>query len=55
MTADKKILDAHITSKLHDHLQQGQIADIQAGLHEADQGQFATVEEVRAVFAKYGH
>ncbi len=55
MTTHKKIPNAHLTSELHDHLQQGQIADIQAGLHKADQGQFATVEEVRAVFAKYGH
>jgi predicted transcriptional regulator len=35
--------------------EQWQIADIQAGLQEADQGEFATAEEVRAVFAKYGH
>lgn len=55
MTAHKKIPDAHLASELHDQLQQGQIADIQAGLHEADQGEFATMEEVCAVFAKYGH
>jgi predicted transcriptional regulator len=54
MTADKKILDAYLTSELHDQLQQGHIADILAGLHEADLGEFATAEEVRAVFAKYG-
>jgi predicted transcriptional regulator len=35
--------------------EQWQIADIQAGLQEADQGEFATADEVRAVYAKYGH
>ena len=35
--------------------EQWQIADIQAGLQEADKGEFASVEEVSAVFAKYGH
>ena len=35
--------------------EQWQIADVQAGLQEADQGEFATEEEVRAVYAKYGH
>jgi predicted transcriptional regulator len=35
--------------------EQWQIADIQAGLQEADQGDFASAEEVRAVYAKYGH
>lgn len=55
MTAHKKIPDAHLTSELHDQLQQEQIADILGGLHEADQGEFATVEEVWAIFAKYGH
>ena len=55
MTAHKKIPDAHLASELRDPLDQGQIADIQAGLHEADQGEFATAEEVCAVFAKYGH
>jgi predicted transcriptional regulator len=35
--------------------EQWQIADIQAGLQEADRSEFATVEEVSAVFAKYGH
>jgi len=35
--------------------EQWQIADIQAGLKEADQGEFVTAEEVRAVFAKYDH
>jgi predicted transcriptional regulator len=35
--------------------EQWQIADVQAGLQEADQGEFATAEEVRAVYAKYGH
>lgn len=35
--------------------EQRQIADIQAGLQEADQGEFASAQEVRAVFAKYGH
>jgi RHH-type transcriptional regulator, rel operon repressor / antitoxin RelB len=30
------------------------IADIQAGLQEADCGEFASTEEVNAVFAKYG-
>jgi len=33
--------------------EQWQIADIQAGLREADLGEFASAEEVRAVFAKY--
>ena len=31
-----------------------QIAEIKAGLAEADRGEFATEAEVRAVFAKYG-
>jgi len=35
--------------------EQWQIADIQAGLQEADRGEFATAQEVSAVFAKYGH
>ena len=35
--------------------EQWQIADVQDGLQEADQGEFATAEEVRAVYAKYGH
>ena len=35
--------------------EQWQIADIQAGLQEADPGEFATAAEVGAVFAKYGH
>jgi predicted transcriptional regulator len=35
--------------------EQWQIADIQAGLQEADRGDFATVDEVNTVFAKYGH
>lgn len=34
--------------------EQWQIADIQAGLQEADRGEFATADEVGAVFAKYG-
>jgi len=35
-------------------VQAWQIADIKAGLAEADRGEFATEEEVNAVFAKYG-
>lgn len=35
--------------------EQWQIADIQAGLQEADNAEFATDDEVRAVYAKYGH
>lgn len=35
--------------------EQWQIADIHAGLDEADRSEFATAEEVRAVYAKYGH
>lgn len=35
--------------------EQWQIADIQAGLQEAERGEFATSDEVGAVFAKYGH
>lgn len=31
-----------------------QIRDIHAGIKEADAGQFASAEEVSAVFAKYG-
>lgn len=31
-----------------------QIAEIKAGLAEADRGEFATEAEVNAVFAKYG-
>ena len=30
-----------------------QLADIEAGLREADAGDFATAEEVEAVFSKY--
>jgi len=32
-----------------------QIADIQAGLQEADRDEFASADDVAAVFAKYGH
>lgn len=32
--------------------EQWQISDIQAGLQEADRGEFATADEVSAVFAK---
>lgn len=32
-----------------------QLADIKAGLAEADAGEFATEEEVNAVFDKYRH
>ena len=35
--------------------EQWQITDTQAGLDEADRGEFATAQEVRAVYAKYGH
>ncbi len=35
--------------------EQWQISDVQAGLQEADRGEFASTDEVRAVFAKYGH
>jgi RHH-type transcriptional regulator, rel operon repressor / antitoxin RelB len=35
--------------------EQWQIADIRAGLDEADREDFATPQEVSAVFAKYGH
>lgn len=35
--------------------EQWQIADIQDGSQEADRGEFATSDEVNAVFAKYGH
>jgi len=35
--------------------EQWQISDIQAGLQEADRGEFASADEVSAVFAKYGH
>jgi RHH-type transcriptional regulator, rel operon repressor / antitoxin RelB len=31
-----------------------QIADIQAGVEEANRGEFASTEEVKAFFAKYG-
>ena len=55
MNTHKKIPNAHLASELRDPLDQGHIADILAGLHEADQGEFATVEEDCAVFAKYGH
>jgi predicted transcriptional regulator len=34
--------------------QSWQIRDIEAGIAEADSGEFATDEEVKAVFAKYG-
>lgn len=34
-------------------LQQWQIAEIEVGLAEADRGEFATEDEVNAVFAKY--
>lgn len=35
--------------------EQWQIADIQAGMDEADVGDFASADEVQAVFAKHGH
>lgn len=35
--------------------EQWQIADILTGLQEADQGEFASAEELRMVYAKYGH
>lgn len=35
--------------------EQWQIADIQTGLQEADRGEFASAEELRVVYAKYGH
>ena len=35
--------------------EQWQLADVQAGLQEADRGEFASAQEVSAVFAKYGH
>jgi len=35
--------------------EQWQIADIQTGLQEADRGEFATAQEVSAVYAKYGY
>lgn len=31
-----------------------QIRDIEVGIHEADAGDFASPDEVQAVFAKYG-
>ncbi len=31
-----------------------QVRDIHAGIQEADAGQFATDDQVKAVFAKYG-
>jgi predicted transcriptional regulator len=31
-----------------------QIRDIHEGVHEADAGEFATDDQVKAVFAKYG-
>lgn len=31
-----------------------QVQDIQAGIDDAERGDFASAEEVRAVFAKYG-
>jgi predicted transcriptional regulator len=31
-----------------------QVAEIETGLAEADRGEFATEDEVNAVFAKYG-
>ena len=34
--------------------QSWQVRDIEAGIAEADNGEFATDEEVKAVFAKYG-
>jgi predicted transcriptional regulator len=34
--------------------QRWQVEDIEAGLAEADQGEFASDAEVNAVFAKYG-
>jgi len=35
--------------------EQWQIADIPARLQEADRGEFATAEEMRAGYAKHGH
>lgn len=36
-------------------LQSWQIAEIQAGIAEADRGEFATDEEMKAIFAKYAN
>lgn len=35
--------------------EQWEIADIQTGLQEADRSEFASAEELRVVYAKYGH
>lgn len=42
---------------LRDYLevQAWQIAEIKAGIAEADRGEFATDEEVQAIFAKYAN
>jgi RHH-type rel operon transcriptional repressor/antitoxin RelB len=68
MSTAEKILNVRLPVELHGQLEQlvqatgrsksqeqRQIADIQAGLQEADLGEFATAQEVKAVFAKYGH
>ena len=34
-------------------VEQWQLADIEAGIHDADAGDFATAEEVAATFSKY--
>jgi RHH-type transcriptional regulator, rel operon repressor / antitoxin RelB len=36
-------------------VQAWQIAEIKAGIAEADRGEFATDEEVQAIFAKYAN
>jgi RHH-type transcriptional regulator, rel operon repressor / antitoxin RelB len=45
------VLDA---LKGHVALESWQLEDIRAGQREADAGEFASAEEVKAVFARYG-
>jgi predicted transcriptional regulator len=56
--ADKlsKPADSVAADAIEDFLarEEWQLAEIEAGLAEADRGEFATEDEVNAVFAKYG-
>ncbi len=47
-------LNAHPTGALDNTVEDWQVADIRQALQEADQGLFATQDEVKATFAKFG-
>lgn len=55
-TATGKNRDSITAAALHAYIESeaNLIADIKAGLAEAERGEFASKEEVNAFFAKYG-